>query len=151
MNSMKLLLLLLIIGFSSCSLFNGFKKRNFNYGEKGESFGVIIPKGWKKTEFKSDSADNKVQYYYYKNGSSLYLVRNADSLISFQPIIFSNHIPLIHPQDGLIYKGIDSNGLYWREIRLKDFRFGYKNVPTETEARFDSALNYAAQKVPLNY
>jgi hypothetical protein len=147
---MKFLLLLLFICFSSCSLFNGFKKRTFDYGANDESFDVMIPKGWKKSELKSDSADNKVQYYHYKNGSALYLVRIADSLTSFQPINFSNHIPLIHPKGGLIYKGIDSNGLYWREIRLHDFRFGYKNVPTETEARFDSALNFAAQKVPTN-
>ncbi len=142
---MKFCLLAVLFGVSSCALFNDFKKREFEYGpEAGNRFQVLIPKGWSKKDITLDSADYKEQFYTYKNGSVLYFIRAADTTKIYQQFDTSRHIPLIHPNGGLIYKGIDPIGLYWREIRINEFRFGYKGVPTETEVRFDSAVNYAA-------
>lgn len=142
---MKFFLLAVLFGISSCALFNDFKKREFEYGPEARSkFEIIIPKGWSKKDIGLDSAGYKEQFYTYTNGSMLYFVRAADTTKIYQQFDTSRHIPLIHPKGGLIYKGIDPNGLYWREIKINEFRFGYKGVPTETEVRFDSALNYAA-------
>lgn len=142
---MKFFLLAALIGFSSCALFDDFKKREFNYGPGAEDkFQLLIPKGWSKKDISLDSAGYKEQFYTYKNGSIIYFVRAADTTKTYQQFDTSRHIPLVHPAGGLIFKGVDSKGLYWREIRINEFRFGYKDVPTETEARFDSSLNFAA-------
>ncbi len=141
---MKYLLFLFFIVFSSCGLFKEFKKREFKYGLAAENFKLIVPKGWRGEEVQLDSAGYKEQYFYYRGNTTLYFVRAADTAKYYQVFDTSTNIPLVHPSGGLIYKGVDANGLYWREIRILDFRFGYRNVPTQTETRFDSALNYAA-------
>jgi hypothetical protein len=45
-----------------------------------------------------------------------------------------------------MYKGLDSAGRYWREIRTDSFRFGYRFVPEAAEHLFDSAVNYAGMR-----
>jgi hypothetical protein len=141
----RFILFILLLSTASCALFDGFKKRAFTYGEAGNNIALLVPKGWHKQEVKPDSAGNKKQSYYYKDGSSIYFVRAADTTKSYQYFDTAMHIPLVHPSGGLIFKKVDSAGLYSREIRINVFRFGYINVPTEREARFDSALNYAAE------
>ncbi len=141
----RVIFFFLMLFFSSCSLFNDFKKREFEYGDEGQnSFRLLVPKGWSNEKISLDNAGYKEQFYYYKNGSSIYFVRAGDTTKSYQFFDTALHIPLVHPLGGLIYKKVDGNGLYGREIRINEFRFGYKGVPTETEVRFDSALNYAA-------
>jgi hypothetical protein len=55
------------------------------------------------------------------------------------------NIPKYYPENVVFYKGQDSsNGLFWRESRYKNFKFGYKNVSVDREGWFDSSLNYAA-------
>ena len=59
------------------------------------------------------------------------------------------HIPLASYGGGVMYKGVMPSLLYWREVQRGKYRFGYRNVSTELESRFDSAVNYTAQMRPV--
>jgi len=135
----------------SCSLFPELSRRDFTYDNKNnkQNIEILVPKGYAKTEKIIDSAGNQHQLFYYGN-AILYTGYYTDTTKSFQSIDTSFHIPLPHPRGGLIYKGIDSAHLYFREIRLYNgLRFGYKNVSQAQEGAFDSALNYSSLRSPF--
>ena len=143
---MKKLLFLLLIGCTSCSLFDGMKKRSFEYDE-AQFLPLLVPKGYKKAEVKTDDAGNKLHLFSYANNASLYFAF-GDTTKTYQPIDTSMNIAKFYPGDVLFYKGQDySNGLFWRESRYKKFRFGYRNISTAKESAFDSSLNYAASQI----
>jgi hypothetical protein len=147
----KLLFLFFSIASASCALFPELSKRDFtynNYNSK-QSIDIAVPRGYSKSEKIVDSAGNQLQLFHYGN-SVLYNGFYRDTTISFQVIDTSFHIPLPHPRGGLIYKGIDSAHLYFKEIRLYNgLRFGYKNVSQAQEGAFDSALNYSSLRSPF--
>jgi len=133
---------------ASCSLFSGLRKRKFTYTVNGQpqTLRILVPKRYAKKQKPTDSASSQQQLYTYKNGALLYIIYTTDTLAQFQPIDTAEHIPKLHPYGGLLYKGLDSAGLFWREIRTDSFRFGYRYVPQEVEILFDSAVNYAGMR-----
>ena len=48
---MKWMLILLLIGFASCSLFDGMRSNSFAY-DQGQVLPLVIPKGFTKAELK---------------------------------------------------------------------------------------------------
>ena len=143
---MKKLLFLLLIGCTSCSLFDGMKKRSFEY-DNSQFLPLLVPKGYKKAEVQTDSAGNKLHLFSYANDASLYFAF-GDSTKEYQPIDTTMNIAKFYPGNVLFYKGQDPNNrLFWRESRYKNFRFGYRNISTERESAFDSSLNYAASQI----
>lgn len=144
---MKGAYILILIGAVSCSPFSRLKKREFVYATPGESesVNIMVPSRFTKRVKQTDTTGNAEEVYHYSNGSFLYFVRVLDTSKKYQQMDSSLHIPRIHPNGGLIYKGMEKNGKYWREIRTSRYRFGYRHVPAETEILFDSSLNYAAQ------
>src|SRR5215217_775493 len=133
---------------ASCSLFSGLRKRNFTHtiNEKPQTLRILVPKRYANKQTSADSAGSQHRYYTYKNGAQLYVIYTTDTLTQFQPIDTTTHIPKLHPYGGLMYKGLDSAGLFWREIRTDSFRFGYRLVPHDVEPLFDSAVNYDAMR-----
>lgn len=142
-NSMKKLLILLLLGCASCSLFDGMRKNSFAYnGEK--ILPLSIPKRLKKMNLQTDEGGNKIQVFSYANGGELYFYF-GDTTKEHVSIDTTMHILKYYPENVAFYKGQDSsNGLFWRESRYKNFKFGYKNVSADREGWFDSSLNYAA-------
>ena len=139
----KLFFALLVVSFSSCSLFDGFTKRNFSYSEKGnaQSVELLIPSRYSRSEMNTDSSGNQELFYYYPGGGVLYFVYAKDSAKQYQYINYDVNIP--KPiYNGIFFKGIDSNHLYWRETLLPKFKLGYRNVERGNDWRFDSSLNY---------
>jgi hypothetical protein len=103
---------------------------------------VIIPKGFSKERTEVDSSGNTILTYSY--GPELFYMANmADTSTYVFPIDELINIPrLYEPTGALVYKGMDSTHLYWREVRQNKLRTGYRNVSPEKEVRFDSATNY---------
>jgi hypothetical protein len=140
---MKKLVILFLLGGVSCSLFDGMRKNSFAYNDQ-ESLPLFIPKGFKKMNLQTDAAGNKTQVFSYSNGGELYFYF-GDSTKEYRSIDTTMNIPKYYPENVAFYKGQDSsNGLFWRESRYKNFKFGYKNVSVDREGWFDSSLNYAA-------
>ncbi len=133
---------------SSCALFDGFRKREFQYTDNNspQKIALLIPKGFKEGEKKIDSAGNQQQVFRYEDGAFLYFAFIADTTKEYQPIMQERHVAKMHPAGGLFYKGRDSTSLYWRELQQGNFRAGYKNVSSEVEEKFDSAINYAGYR-----
>lgn len=140
------MLILLVIGVTSCSLFDGMRRNSFTY-KNGESLSLFIPKRFTKRKLQTDSAGNTTQVFQYSNGGELYFYY-GDSTKEYFPIDTSMHIAKYYPNDVQFYKGQDSNnGLFWRENRYGNFRFGYKNISSDREGWFDSSINYAAKQI----
>lgn len=140
---MKKILLFLLIGLVSCSLFKEMRRNSFAY-EEGRTLPLVVPKRFTNMELKKDSAGNRMQVFSYSGGGTLYFY-HGDTTNEYFNLDTSQHISKVYPQNVLFFKGQDSsNGMFWRESRYKNFRFGYKNISTESEAWFDSAVNYAA-------
>ena len=144
---MRWMLFLVVIGFASCSLFDGMKRSSFTYDD-GQVLPLVIPKGFKNSELKTDSAGNKTRLFSYADGAALYFYYGDSSHYSLDT---SMHISKFYPDQVKFFKGQDSsNGLFWRESQYKNFRFGYKNISTGREAMFDSSVNHAARQVSRN-
>ncbi|HZF65454.1 MAG TPA: hypothetical protein VEZ55_13245 [Chitinophagaceae bacterium] len=124
----------------SCNSLRGLKKQDFSYaGNKHLS--LLVPKKFKKQEFFSDSAGNQAKIYTYSDGAVLYFAY-GDSSKQYQYISRSMNIPKQHPGGGWMYKGQDSTQLFWREVNLPGFKFGYWNVSSGREIKFDTAVNH---------
>ena len=144
--SMKKLLFFFLIGCASCSLFDGMRKNSFVYAD-GQTLPLVVPKGFRKANVQTDAAGNRIEVFSYAGGGTLYFYY-GDTIKEYQPIDTSMHIGKFYPENVLFYKGQDNrNGLFWRESRFRNFRFGYKNVSANREGWFDSSVNYAARQI----
>lgn len=146
---MRYICLILSVAFASCSLFTHLKTRPFQYRANGSTYTISlqVPKGYSSNKNTTDSAGNQVQFYYYPNGSFFYTAYVNDTA-NYQPIDTSRNMPLLHPDGGLIYKGL-KNGLYWRKIRLDNgLVYGYGKVPKANEITFDRAVDFSSLEKP---
>ena len=143
---MKKLWILLLVGCGSCSLFDGMRKNSFAYDE-GQILPLVVPKGFRKADIQTDASGNKTQIFSYANGGELYFYF-GDTTKQYLSIDTAMNIPKYYPENVAFYKGQDNgNGLFWRESKYKNFRFGYKNVSADREGWFDSSVNYAAWQI----
>jgi hypothetical protein len=134
-------LALLLLFVSGCS---PYRRSVFTYTDNGESISlpIIIPKGSKKEEQKTDGSGNTIKTYKYGN-AVFYVAHLKDTAVELQPIIRSWNIPRKSSSGAVVFKGQDANDLFWREVRRQQYRFGYQYVPGAAEYKFDSATNYA--------
>ncbi|MCW3073518.1 MAG: hypothetical protein JWP69_587 [Flaviaesturariibacter sp.] len=141
---MKSSLLILLLFLISCNPYKALRRDRFAYTEGGiiKSLDLRVPKGYDK-KVETDAWGNQVQTYTYGNGASLYFLHLANDS-SYRSIDTAFHIGQPQLYGGLFYKELDSSHRrFWREVFVKNFRFGYKKVVPETqEALLDSALNF---------
>lgn len=145
MTRKTVLALLLPFAFSACFLVKEYKRTRFTYNRNGQSITIpmVVPKGYVKME-KRDTVGVTLQTFYYPGGAMLYAAYLSDTTFALQPFDLSLHQPQVHRLGGLVYKGQDSNELYYREIQQGHLRFGYRQVPEAFELQFDSATNQAS-------
>lgn len=130
---------------SSCFLRRDYRASRFNFEREGQTVSIplIVPKGFQRQE-RVDTAGISLQTFYYPNGAILYSAYLKDSAMQLQSINEKVHQPRVHFLGGQVYKGVDGNELFYREIRQGNLRFGYRLVPPSVELQFDSATNYAS-------
>lgn len=147
MSKMRFAFWALVTAVPACFLSKEYKQSTFTYTRNGQAVVVplLVPKGFTNEE-RIDTAGVIVHEFRYGDGAILYTAYLTDSTTELQPINKARHQPVRGPQDGLVYKGMDSNERFFREIRRGPFRFGYRNVSREEELKFDSATNYAAMQ-----
>ncbi|ANE50966.1 hypothetical protein [Flavisolibacter tropicus] len=145
------LVIIILAVLPSCFLFKDYKRREFTYTRTGDStsttVATIVPKGYKRVKEIADSSGHQGLAYYYKDGAELYILYTP-LVDNYQPIDTLRHIPKPQLQGGVFYKGIDSTRRWWREAQPPSFRFGYRNVSSEKEVFFDSAVNYIKPGMP---
>lgn len=143
---MRLWLLLIPFMLGSCFLLGPhFKKSEFTYTENNvqQTIPLILPPGYTSQKTMTDSAGN--MHIVYQYGKGYYYVSYVNDTLQQNPFIdTSMNIPRVHPLGGLIYKGINEDGRYWREIRRQHLRYGYRDINKGSEYLFDSATNYAS-------
>lgn len=140
----KSTLLFCLFLLSSCFLFKDLKQDRLTYNANGQvqTMHLKVPRGFHRHHNEVDSAGNTARRYYYSNGTVFYAAYLADTAKQYQSIDYSRNIPLQHIKGGWIFKGIDSTGRYWREIRVGACKFGYTGVLPSREGDFDEALNW---------
>jgi hypothetical protein len=144
MPAIKIFFILVVgILFSSCSVVDGFKAKEFSYQfqNKKEMLALKVPKGFAEEKMILDTSGGKEQYYYYDNGALLYFSKNVVNWqTENQPMIESVKDPLVG-KNVFTYKGVDKDGLHWKEIRMDGFCFGYSYVPSGYLEKFETAIN----------
>ena len=129
----------------SCSVFDEFKSKEFIYYEDGkkEHLALKIPKHWSEEKILLDSSGGKEQYYYYNSGALIYFSKDVKSWTTENQTRVDS-VKKYSPKKNLnknIYSGTDSGKLYWKEIQLDSFRFGYSYVPGGELEKFETAIN----------
>lgn len=145
----NIILFLLLCHCASCFSFPKLGKHSFDYNVAGRAayIAVMLPKGFKTGETITDSSGAQVKRYTYGDGAELYFARMRDTFTMIRSIDTSRHIPGITLRGATMYKGIEKDYTFWREVRKGFFRVGYRNVTVPVEPRFDSAVNNALEKV----
>jgi hypothetical protein len=138
-------LLLLLFLLSACFLRKDFKASQVTFNSNGQSLTVplIVPKGYTRQE-RTDTAGIALQTFYYPGGPVFYIAQLRDTSFQLQAINERLHQPRVGFLGGRVFKGIDKNELFYREIQQGNLRIGYRLVPKSSELLFDSATNYAA-------
>ena len=152
LNKMKYLIFIFVVtSCSSCFLFPKFRKDTFQYNAAGQAaaIAVVVPKGFSREDTRTDSAGAVVKTYYYDDGTVLYFAQMPDTVTMLRSIDTAQHIPEMHTLGGVMYKGVEADYTFWREVRRGFFRAGYRNVKVPVEPRFDSAVNYAVGRVRM--
>ena len=131
---------LLLIFLFSCS---PFRRNSFTYTGNGQpkTIGIVVPKGFSKSETRKDSTGNEEKYFFYPNGLFLYFVSAVDTTRDYQYINYEENIPK-ELYESIYFKGYDSTNRYWRESRQGKFRAGYRNATEGNDWKFDSSINY---------
>ena len=135
--------IIILAALPSCFLLRDHKRRPFSYVDSGgneTTVAAIVPKGFKRQEVIKDSLAQGVVYHYLGGAQFYILYTTQDGNYLIFDTAF--HIPQPHLQGGIFYKGIDSTRRWWREAQPPSFRIGYRNVKSDKEVLFDSAVNY---------
>jgi hypothetical protein len=138
---MKLSLFALLLLFASCS-FHQYKKVSF-ISTSGPAIQILVPKKWSKVINTPDGAGGMEKVYTYSSGATFYVSNSLKPINPSEIIDTVQHLPLLHSSGARMYKGVMPGLLYWREVQKDAYRIGYRNVPTELENRFDSAVNFS--------
>jgi len=138
-----LLLIVLALVFTSCFLVRDYSKGTFSYQENGvaKQVPIIIPKGFKRTERRTNEEGIQEQVYHYGNDVRMffaYMPRGGNYLA----IDTHYHIPQPQLRGGIFYKGTGIGEYWWREAQVNGIRVGYNKVPIDKEPVFDSAVNF---------
>lgn len=135
---MRITIIFILIALASCSPFK-FRTQQFSGAQGAENLSVVVPKGYSRMEEGLDTAGNFVRTYHY-GGNTRFFIEKVNREIEWLDTTY--HVARIHPNGAVMYKFMEDGYIYTREVRLKNYRFGYIKVPSSLEIRFDSAVNH---------
>jgi hypothetical protein len=138
----RLFLFFIIMGpVASCSLIGELNHRQFAFTKDNryKKLCFRLPKGPVEETYRVGENDAKEQFYYFGDGSVLYVARN----ITWQTInkFRIDRLGLKDKEGSKTFSGQDDGGLFWKEIQFEDFRIGYGYVSAERFEHFNKALN----------
>ena len=127
---------------TACSTFSGMKKHHFEYWNEGDRKTVLIhvPSPYAEKKMILDTTGGKELFYYYANGALFYIARSVSWPTENQAFIEYLRASSSE-KNSFSFTGKDETGLFWKEIRVEDFRFGYTYVSSAQKARFEQAIN----------
>lgn len=99
-----------------------------------------IPKGY---TFKGLSGGYEDEKQYWFSDSSVFYITKEHGL----PSLNYNNIRNLEGAnakrmlaDTLTLQGTDNNGLYWKDIKQKNFSYGYSKVPHNKKEKFEAII-----------
>lgn len=117
--------------------------RNVKYQfNKTEEIKIRIPKNY---VFEGLQGDHELEHrYWYPDSSVIYITTFANTM-NYEEIrrqnTYYNRINALNSNDTLTLKGININGLYWKDILLKSgITIGYSRIPRNRIEEFEKAI-----------
>lgn len=144
-NYIGYLALLCLVG---CILQQDFTKVKFRtiYGNTPIKINMIIPKGYKEKVLLMGNDLEK--QYWYSDSSVIYITASDLPLINYHRIRATGRSgDRLHFYDTLTLYGIDKQGIYWKDIKIKPVgSIGYVSVGKEKVEKFEKALKSIERK-----
>ena len=163
---MRNIIIVTFLLFTSC--ISEFKKVKFVHyansldGQRRLVYMAKVPSGYRVRIYMVESEGLQENHYIYSDSSTVYLsnfgptlnyenLTKADESKIAKHYIYENltkedrnkmfEHDIKKYNDTLKFSGKTKNGLYWKEIKIKDVSFGYINVTLDRKEKFDRILN----------
>lgn len=151
-------LLLIVALLSACSLKRKSRKYLKHYIPDKQQFvwySIDVPKGYEFFWISAAGDPQDSKEYKYKDSSIIYLMDfhhtpNNDLMKSSFKKQWQGNWSMFNilSNININFEG-EVRNLFWKEIRLDEVKFGYKNVPESRKAEFDKALNSVKKCSPF--
>ena len=136
----------------SCAATNDLTILSFktydNITKKNYSYKVSVPNGFTFKEIEN-GGEWKEKRCEYSDNSILYINdENSIPSVNYKNIetdSMSLRKCLTYKNDTLTVSGIDKQGKYWKNKKMKNINIGYLNVPKNKKEEFDRALSTIKQ------
>ncbi len=109
-NNMRILICLLVL-FFSCSTPYKFTQRELPLSES-RAAQMVVPKGYSKVE-RLDTVGRTDEIYHYGGGTIFYFSTITSG--NHEWIDTTRHVPKVHPNGAVLYKGMTEGPIWWRE------------------------------------
>ncbi|MGB0522488.1 MAG: hypothetical protein ACPGJS_05985 [Flammeovirgaceae bacterium] len=144
---MKNLILLLILTLTISCKANELVKVKFVRVKSARYCIMKVPKGF---EFHRSSGSRETEFMYLYSDSSILYITSFTNTENYKNIrdqgSYYQKLDAHYADSTLFLQGVDSLGLYWKDITFGELSIGYKNVAESQKALFDSALNSVKYK-----
>src|SRR5688572_4974422 len=137
---MKSIFYILLLLLCSCAASEVRKSdHTFRDANGSQKVSVVVPKGHKDEMATLDNGEVKALHYEFPNGAVFYYVYQPSWTTLNQAHIEAAKAGRKSRSDAM-FKGVDSAGLHWKEMRLENLRYGYVSVPAADLSRFENAI-----------
>ena len=145
---MRVVAFFFLVLFVSCTLFKPVSRKKFSFykDNKYRHIAMQLPKGYKDEKIKLGNY-GKEQFYNYPDGALFFIGLNTEWPSANQSRNLVPYVDSIVSMSG-IYKGIDRDGLHWKEIFFDYFKVGYSFVMPNRLQEFEDAVNSIRFKNP---
>lgn len=122
-------------------------------------YSVILPKNYQRNWLQTsdgnyDYPSGDIVYYGFKNNAIIYFSHHYMTTLNFENIFLNMQDSIIANRfiepyyyfinkidpPLMILEGVDSNGLYWKDVRYEWTCYGYKNVSLKDKSLFDEVI-----------
>lgn len=105
---------------------------------------LLLPKGFTTERF--GTSGTSIYHFYYPDSSVVYIDGDKYYGLNYNNVRASGRyydlFDKYHSNDSLTLSGKDSNGMFWKNIVIEGYSFGYINVSTvEKKNKLDSCFN----------
>jgi hypothetical protein len=138
---MKIAKYIIVFLFVSCSTTKNMTHVKYNsyVGNTALKLRMEIPKGYKQIILERGTDLEK--QYWYPDSSVIYITSDLISYLNNDNIRATGRSgDRDFLLDSLTLGGIDKNGLYWKDIKMKKMCVGYVSVPKSKKKQFEDAL-----------
>lgn len=140
----KIVIIITLVFVLSCGSLKHSKKVNFSFhdGLKRGQIVLRIPENYSLTKFQTGGEGEEYRFT-YQDSSQIY-ISDATGLTTLNDSFIRKSKEDVAKQfltDSISFSGVNENGNYWLEKKIRNLKFGYFNVLPQKKEVFDKALS----------